>query len=574
MLKTKDLRRKSDRLLESYEHIGRLEGALKKHADSVYESLEDETKRNIARRMFLDLVQVRKGQNYARRRARKSELLSGVGDGEPPQEVLSTLVDNRLLIAAGHDGGEDDGTIELAHEILTRKWDTLTGWLDSNLELLLWRQRLRPFLQEWQRDKSAVLRGTMLEGARDKLREQGPELTPDERDFIQGSSRRDRALRGTGWAAASALFVALFVTVGWQFWTSSALYQIRQILSDADVLFTTVQSRESGLQWIESLALYGEREKVVSLSEQVVRAVEESGDPALKVRTHARLSVILWRAGSRKKSKQFLSTALSTLPQILPQEERDRALLPVLEARLKMGELDLAGVIRASEEIDSVDSRERALMSAAVEWAKKGDSGEAWRGVVPKIRNPFSALSLFAEIANDFDFTRTEQERAAAQQAVENAIRAALEIAEVRNDPEFRSMTNALVVGALAESGQFDKALNRARQIDSPFYRSRALSEIVATLASADPERDVSSLLADAQELALKVSGQRNRSEAVAVVAAELAGLGRYSQARLLAGQHCLVDDLLSVYARILLEYAEDKKPSAAASSDTYGGSN
>src|SRR5262249_42234346 len=60
---------------EAYATIGRLEGALGRHADAVYSELGGEAERLLAQRIFLELVQLGEHAPDTRRRVAKKALL-------------------------------------------------------------------------------------------------------------------------------------------------------------------------------------------------------------------------------------------------------------------------------------------------------------------------------------------------------------------------------------------------------------------------------------------------------------------------------------------------------------------
>jgi hypothetical protein len=61
---------------KAYNDIESLSGALKNHADRVYDELKDPLLQDIARRIFLDLTQLGERSEDTRRRVRKADLLA------------------------------------------------------------------------------------------------------------------------------------------------------------------------------------------------------------------------------------------------------------------------------------------------------------------------------------------------------------------------------------------------------------------------------------------------------------------------------------------------------------------
>ena len=167
---------------EAYEQIGRVEGAVARHADAVYGRLgEDERRR--ARRVFVQLVQPGEGTEDTRRLTRKEEL------GAEGWTLVHKLADERLLITSHDDAGRQ--TAEIVHEALIRTWGRLTGWMNEDRRFRTWQERLRFALRQWdatERDEGALLRGVPLSEAEGWLQERRDELSGAEQSFIQSSA--------------------------------------------------------------------------------------------------------------------------------------------------------------------------------------------------------------------------------------------------------------------------------------------------------------------------------------------------------------------------------------------------
>jgi tetratricopeptide (TPR) repeat protein len=114
--------------------------------------------------------------------------------------VLGVLAAARL-VTVGVEGGGRQEMVEIAHEALVRRWPRLSQWLQEDHDVLLWRQRLRLILREWDqtgRDDGFLLRGSLLDEARLWLSRRANDLTPEEKDFIGcslGLWHRERAAR-------------------------------------------------------------------------------------------------------------------------------------------------------------------------------------------------------------------------------------------------------------------------------------------------------------------------------------------------------------------------------------------
>jgi hypothetical protein len=105
------------------------------------------------------------------------------------RRVLAVLAESRLVTVGVERGGRQE-MVEIAHEALVRRGPRLTQWLQDDREILVWRQRLRLILREWEqtgRDEGFLLRGPLLDEARLWLSSRSNDLTCEEKDFISCS---------------------------------------------------------------------------------------------------------------------------------------------------------------------------------------------------------------------------------------------------------------------------------------------------------------------------------------------------------------------------------------------------
>lgn len=201
--------------LAAYQASGGVLGALARRADELYTDLDD-AGRAAARRLFLRLVAVGEGAEETRRRVLRSELEALTGDRrgaeeqgsggdeenltiQNPKSKIQNVIDRfgrHRLLTFDHDPVTRGPTVEVAHEALLRAWGRLRQWLDEDREFLLWQQRLRAGLRQWQandQDEGALLRGAPLAEAENWFNQRGADLNEAERQFIQaGLALRER----------------------------------------------------------------------------------------------------------------------------------------------------------------------------------------------------------------------------------------------------------------------------------------------------------------------------------------------------------------------------------------------
>ncbi|MDX2139536.1 MAG: SUMF1/EgtB/PvdO family nonheme iron enzyme [Chloroflexota bacterium] len=154
--------------LTAYRDLGGIQGALAKHADATYDRLPTDVHRDLARWLFLRLIEPgQTEQDTTRRRVTYDELtLPAAEQTRILHQTADAFVDARLLV------GDQSGTartLEVSHEALIREWGRLGEWLHEAREDLRLQKSLAADAAEWvRRGKPAdmLYRGTVLADAR------------------------------------------------------------------------------------------------------------------------------------------------------------------------------------------------------------------------------------------------------------------------------------------------------------------------------------------------------------------------------------------------------------------------
>ena len=166
---------------EAYDAIDRVEGALAKHADSVFEELSAEDKAT-TRRIFVQVVRPGEGTEDTRRLAMRSEL------GDSSWSLVQRLADARLLVTGRDTEGNE--SVEVVHEALIRGWSRLRDWMNADREFRVWQERTRALVRQWEsseRDAGALLRGLPLAASERWFDERKGDLSEVEIEFIGAS---------------------------------------------------------------------------------------------------------------------------------------------------------------------------------------------------------------------------------------------------------------------------------------------------------------------------------------------------------------------------------------------------
>ncbi len=174
--------------LEEHERLGGVRGAVARLAESAYEHLDDE-QRAAARRLFLRLVATGEEGAVTRRRVPASEL--DLERDDVMDKVVKRLTEDRLLTAS-------EGTVEVAHEALTREWPRLQDWLREDAQGRELREQLMQSAKRWEtadRDLAELYRGARLSATLDWSVGRDHELNELEREFLAaGRAENEREL--------------------------------------------------------------------------------------------------------------------------------------------------------------------------------------------------------------------------------------------------------------------------------------------------------------------------------------------------------------------------------------------
>jgi class 3 adenylate cyclase/WD40 repeat protein/energy-coupling factor transporter ATP-binding protein EcfA2 len=178
--------------VEAYDRSGGVSSAIAQTADSVVDATAA-SDRPLLRNVFLRLTEIGDDVEDTRRRVRIEELVPQGASGEAVRALLERLAEARLVTL-------DEGTVELAHEVLIRRWPALRRWLEEDREGIRLHRRLSDAARFWEaagRESADLYRGARLDAAVEWGRTNGALLNETERDFLTASAEESaRTLRG------------------------------------------------------------------------------------------------------------------------------------------------------------------------------------------------------------------------------------------------------------------------------------------------------------------------------------------------------------------------------------------
>ncbi|WP_017315666.1 nSTAND1 domain-containing NTPase [Mastigocladopsis repens] len=169
--------------------IGGVGGALAGEAQRIYDNLSPEEK-EIARRVFLGLVQLGEGAKDTRRRAAFAGLVSHKDSPEQVKQVIGKFAarDVRLItLSSVPEAGE---TAEVTHEALFEHWRQFGQWLDSSRSDIRFGRRLEEAAKAWQengRPEGSLWRTPDLDLLEKYYEQKSDNMTPLQVEFFNAS---------------------------------------------------------------------------------------------------------------------------------------------------------------------------------------------------------------------------------------------------------------------------------------------------------------------------------------------------------------------------------------------------
>ncbi len=219
--------------IETLEKIGGVGGALADEAQRIYQSLNDEEKQ-IARRVFLGLVQLGEGTSDTRRRARINSLVSYKEQPEYVRRVINRFAHPgvRLVTLSSEQGTE---TAEVTHEALFANWRQMKEWLDSSRDDIRFQRRLDEAARLW--DDNGCREGNLwrppdLDLLRKYYQHNSDNMTPLQVKFFQASKRAANIRKlAQLLGLAVVLGLASVAVIGWR---NAAISDIKSLAGSSD----------------------------------------------------------------------------------------------------------------------------------------------------------------------------------------------------------------------------------------------------------------------------------------------------------------------------------------------------
>ncbi|WJG10111.1 winged helix-turn-helix domain-containing protein [Aliiglaciecola sp. LCG003] len=128
-------------LVEVYQDLGGIEGAIGKKAEEVFASFQQDNQAELEYVLSLLVTLSQDGENLTSRAARWSQL-----ENEQQTNFVQAMVDHRLFVSHLRNA---EPCFSVAHEALLRRWSRVKDWIGKHKESLAVKSRLTEQAQRW-----------------------------------------------------------------------------------------------------------------------------------------------------------------------------------------------------------------------------------------------------------------------------------------------------------------------------------------------------------------------------------------------------------------------------------------
>ncbi|MDY0004983.1 MAG: protein kinase, partial [Polyangia bacterium] len=293
----------------AYTQMGGVEGALVRHADSVIQAMSTGD-RLATRRLFQRLVT----PEGTRAVLSLGEIVGLFETPREAQRILNVLTEARLLVIQSFGEEAVDARVEIVHESLINRWQTLRRWLDESHEDNAMLAQLREAARQWEtrgRPTGLLWTGDAVDEAKRWRRRSNAVLTPLEDAFLTAAFRlADRATRRKRFLLIAAVSAMALVTLG----ALVALLAIRNAEREAKTQATRA---------VAEAKRASEAESRVRAQMKLLAAETERAKKAEELASN-RLKEVQQTRAREQKAQQDLQRSYQDLQGALARAEQER----------------------------------------------------------------------------------------------------------------------------------------------------------------------------------------------------------------------------------------------------------
>jgi tetratricopeptide (TPR) repeat protein len=344
--------------------------------------------------------------------------------------------------------------------------------------------------------------------------------------------------------------------------SDEAAQPINEMLTVARQLKVDAQSGYAANAWvIEALVEAARIDQALDMARQARNADDRS-------RALGWIVGALVKAGRHAEASRVANEAVEAARQIQGPNNRARALINIGEALAKSdGSAELGQI--ANEALTTINERDNYWqLSSIVQMLTKAGKNEEAKQVADRQLAAIQKLpagKARTDALGSLDILSWAT-RSGASAETRQVAHAVLEAAQQRKFEweANRAVFLVNIVGALAQTGKSDVAIEAAGEITNQVTRIQALVRSAEELAKAGDTKTASSVINEAQRLAQGLTIVKDKSFALSEVAKGLARLSDFRLARQAVQSEASSSDKLTAYIVIMREYAIEQDPSLA----------
>jgi len=208
-----------------------MSGIIETHANEVVKRItndgKDKPREAVLKSIFVNLVEVNENSLDVKKTVKKDELFERlkVYPNGLAKEVFEELVskESRLLVVS-------DSKVNIIHEVLIRKWDRLTAWINERREALQYQKRLIHYIEDYNKGLGRLYKGQKLK-ILENWKASNLDLSNDIIDeFIKRSKTR---IRSRTYQLIAGIAIGLIaIVIGYNYYVGLTSVQARQRFID------------------------------------------------------------------------------------------------------------------------------------------------------------------------------------------------------------------------------------------------------------------------------------------------------------------------------------------------------
>lgn len=183
--------------VETLRRMGGIAGYAAGEAQRIYDNLSP-IEQEIARRVFLGLVQVGEGTMNSRRRTEIQNLISYRDNLEQVRNVINRFANPGARLITCSSDSTGGTTVEITHEALIRSWQQLNHWIEESLADVRFQRRVEDAATWWDqngRPDGSLWRSPDLEFLEAYYERAGDNMTQLTLEFLKASQQLKRKRR-------------------------------------------------------------------------------------------------------------------------------------------------------------------------------------------------------------------------------------------------------------------------------------------------------------------------------------------------------------------------------------------